>query len=300
MVATYLKRYIRNELDKKTEYQKTKVQSIKGSLTSYFRKQLLQYKERERWQFSPFYYKEQLRSLTPYHHAIDAIVLAHFKSRGYIQLLEDLTKINQSKLKLKKQKITEKQFVSLGQEITGYRKRGEEILPDFCEKLRKNEKLELSKNISLSKLVEKIGLEELNLEYGEKYNFLVVRDKKKKNNYTIWDTSKYAGFGWLLRPYEAFTFSYSEELENELMNLVGLPLIYTGTTNNNVSSIEIVGLVKKKESKETLQTIYPEHGDRIIKVKNIVNSLGTKEKSIKKISPSIKLLKIDILGKRKK
>src|SRR2546421_3926120 len=117
MIATYLKRYVRHELDKKIEYQKTEVQSIKGSLTSYFRKQLLQYKEGNKWQFSSFYYKEQLRSLTPYHHAIDAIVLAHFKSRGYIQLLEDLTKINRSKLKLRKQKITQEQFDNLSKEI---------------------------------------------------------------------------------------------------------------------------------------------------------------------------------------
>ena len=125
MIATYLKRYVRNELDKKTEYQRTEVQSIKGSLTSYFRKQLLQYREGEKWQVSPFYYKEQLRSLTPYHHAIDAIVLAHFKSRGYIQLLEDLTKINQSKLKLRKQKITLEQFTSLTREISKKWKRPE-------------------------------------------------------------------------------------------------------------------------------------------------------------------------------
>lgn len=117
MIATYLKRYVRDELDKKEEFQETKVQSIKGSLTSYFRKQLLKHKEGEKWQISPFYYKDQLRSLTPYHHAIDAIVLAHFKSRGYIQLLEDLTKIGQSRLKLRKQKITEEQIKSLGREI---------------------------------------------------------------------------------------------------------------------------------------------------------------------------------------
>src|SRR3954453_12740072 len=117
MIATYLKRYVRNELDKKTEYQKTEVQSIKGSLTSYFRKQLLQYKEGEKWQFSPFYYKEQLRSLTPYHHAIDAIVLGHFKSRAYIQLMEDLVGINRNKRKLKKQELTQEEFNSCYQQI---------------------------------------------------------------------------------------------------------------------------------------------------------------------------------------
>ncbi|MCE8162801.1 MAG: type II CRISPR RNA-guided endonuclease Cas9 [Candidatus Moeniiplasma glomeromycotorum] len=454
-IAIKLKQYIRNELDKKAEYQKTEVQLIKGSLTSYFRKQLLQYKEGEKWQLSPFYYKDQLRSLISYHHAIDAIVLAHFKSRGYIQLLEDLTKISQSRLKLRRQKINQNQFNSLSREISekwkktewklkkyelldqytqnaakiienaiqqkeinishffpisnlrkvieqripvqlekvekepewdqeeqkgikeviievkrvlteseyyervkgqkgnihypyiswnvdqkvkeefiaseqvGYRKRGEKILPDLCEKLRNKEKLDLSKNISLSELITKIGLEKLNSEYGEKYNFLVVKDKE--NNCSVWDTSKYAGFGvrrnnnkaekiknivllhkkknsdrnwltenykWLLRPYETFTFNYSESLENELMKLVGLPLIYTGTTVDRVLSINIVGLVYDK--KENLQNIYPEHGDKIIKVKNNINFLGTKTKSIKMISPSIKLLKIDILGKREK
>jgi hypothetical protein len=119
--------------------------------------------------------------------------------------------------------------------------------------------------------------------------------RKKKSGDRNWLTENYK---WLLRPYETFTFNYSEGLENELMKLVGLPLVYTGTTKDNVSSIDIVGLVYDK--KENLQTIYPEHGDKIIKVRNIINHLGTGKKSIRKISPSIKLLKIDILGRRKK
>ncbi|CAG8763963.1 12660_t:CDS:2, partial [Racocetra persica] len=71
---------------------------------------------KKEWQ--DFKNREQLRSLTPYHHAIDAIVLAHFKSRAYIQLLEDLTKISQGKLKLKRGKITSEQLNSLFQEIS--------------------------------------------------------------------------------------------------------------------------------------------------------------------------------------
>jgi len=98
------------------------------------------------------------------------------------------------------------------------------------------------------------------------------------------------------------------------MKLIGLPLIYTGTTESNISSIKIVGLVY--DSKENLQTIYPEQGDKIIKVSNAVNrqekenknkliryslnQLGTGKKTINKISPSIKPLKIDILGKKVK
>jgi hypothetical protein len=98
------------------------------------------------------------------------------------------------------------------------------------------------------------------------------------------------------------------------MELVGLPLIYTGTTNDNVSSINIVGLIYDK--KENIQNIYPEYGDKIIKISNAINrreketknklvryslnQLGTEKKSINKISPSIKLLKINILGKKVK
>ncbi|CAI2192116.1 18375_t:CDS:2, partial [Funneliformis geosporum] len=209
----------------------------------------------------------------------------------------------------------------IASERAGYRKKGEEILPNLCEKFKKNEKIDLPKNISLSKLVEKIGLEKLNFEYGEKYNFLIVRDKKKKDNYTIWDTSKYAGFGFKndskaekVKNIELLRKKKNENLESELMGLVGLPLIYTGTTDDNVSSINIVGLIYDK--KENLQTIFPEHSDKIIKISNAINrrekeiknklvryslnQLGTERKSINKISPSIKSLKISILGKKVK
>jgi len=472
-IATYLTKYIQNELNKDKKFEKTEVQAIRGSITSYFRKRIFD-------KSSVFHYKKQLRSLTHYHHAIDAIVLAHFKSRGHIQLLQDLTKINWKKRELEKgEDFTQEQFDSLCQEITkkwksskeknyglldkytkkmlfennileniakqkeidnsrfflinnlkniveqripvqlekktekktlqieegkkqikeivvevkgvltedkyhqriqesledrdkkgdihypyvsyatdqkakkkiiaseraGYRKQGEKILPDICEKLRKKEKVDLSENISLSKLVEQVGLEKLNSEYGGKYNFLIVRDKFKENNYTAWDTSKYAGFGvrndgksekiknivlfgkkkisdrnWLtknyqqlLRPYEIFTFDYSENLESELNELIGLPLMYQGTSSSNrVSSINIVGLVY--DEKENLQTRFPEHDDEIVKISNAINwqgqkenkkklryslkQLGTKEKSFQKISLSIKLLKISILGKK--
>ncbi|MCE8163310.1 MAG: type II CRISPR RNA-guided endonuclease Cas9 [Candidatus Moeniiplasma glomeromycotorum] len=467
-IATYLTKYIQKELNKDKKNEKTKVQAIRGSITSYFRKQIFD-------KSSVFHYKKQLRSLTHYHHAVDAIVLAHFKSRGHIQLLQDLTKLNWKKRELEKGKnFTQEQFDSLCREITekwkkskeeliehqlfdkhtqkllsdgilesiakqknfdnsrfflipdlkniveqripvqlekvtkepdwnleegkkikqviievkkvlteseyyervkdqraniiypyisyasehkikkefiaseqaGYRKKGEKILPDICEKLRKNEKIDLLKNTSLSKLVGKISLERLNSEYGEKYKFLIVRDKQKKNNYTIWDTSKYAGFGlgidgrvekiknielfrkkrsgdrnWLtenynqvIKPYDIFTFNYSEDLESELVKLVGLPLMFTGTASGNrFLSINIVGLVYDKE--ENLQT--NKYEDKIVKISNAINrqekesknksiryslnQLGTKEKTITdKISLSIKLLKIDILGKREK
>jgi CRISPR-associated endonuclease Csn1 len=106
IIATRLIEYI----SKNKKFPETKVQSVKGSTTYYFRKQIF---DRD----SVFHYTEQLRSLTPYHHAIDAIVLAHFKSQGHRQLLEDLAKINRGKRELKKEYITDKQFNSLSREI---------------------------------------------------------------------------------------------------------------------------------------------------------------------------------------
>src|SRR5436305_10381528 len=99
---------------------------------------------------------------------------------------------------------------------------------------------------------------------------------------------------------DIFSLIDTGDLDSELKKLINLPLIYTGTTGTSVTSIEIVGLVRKKISKENLQHEYPDHGNEIIKVKNIVNSLGTRKKLINKIAPSLKLLKIDILGKKKK
>ncbi|CAG8622768.1 12714_t:CDS:10 [Cetraspora pellucida] len=363
MIATYLLRYIQNELNKKEEFR-TKIAT----------------KEM----------KEQLRSLTPYHHAIDAIVLAHFKSRAYIQSLEDLTKISQGKLKLKRGKITSEQLNSLFQEISATKevdislffplpdlhdiierripvqlekksekevkeiiiavekvlteeeyaervkgmqgnihypyisyavdrkvkketvaseqadrsKRGIVMFVDICEKLQSKEKLDLPKKIGLSNLVKKIGLGKLNSEYGEKYNFVIV--KKGEDNYTIWDTSKYdAGFGvkkdGKAERIKNIELLRKKKMDGELAKLIGLPLIYTGTTGDNVSSINIVGLIYDK--KENPQTIYPEHGDRIIKISNAINNsneLGSGKKSVNKIGSSLKPLKINILGKKEK
>ncbi|CAG8789151.1 14856_t:CDS:2, partial [Cetraspora pellucida] len=121
-----------------------------------------------------------------------------------------------------------------------------------------------------------------------------------EDNYTIWDTSKYdAGFGVKKSNDKSEKIKNIEllrkkKMDGELAKLIGLPLIYTGTTGDNVKYIDIVGLVEKKNSKENPQTIYPEHGGKI-KINNTINSLGTKTKSINKVGSSLKLLKINIL-----
>ncbi|CAG8836440.1 1512_t:CDS:2, partial [Racocetra persica] len=143
-------------------------------------------------------------------------------------------------------------------------------------------------------------LGKLNSEYGEKYNFVIV--KKGEDNYTIWDTSKYdAGFGvkkdGKAERIKNIELLRKKKMDGELAKLIGLPLLYTGTTGDNVSSINIVGLIYDK--KENSQTIYlSEHGDRIIKISNAINNsneLGSGKKSVNKIGSSLKLLKINIL-----
>ncbi|MCE8163949.1 MAG: type II CRISPR RNA-guided endonuclease Cas9 [Candidatus Moeniiplasma glomeromycotorum] len=136
-ISQYLIRYLRNQLPR------AKVNPIKGSVTSYFRQQLLRYKVREKWRYSPFYYKEQLRNLTPYHHAIDAIVLAHFKSRGYIQLLQDLTRIDRWKNEVKGQ---DRGFL----ETKLFQQKKQELEENFSEIIKKWESPKLSKWWKLS------------------------------------------------------------------------------------------------------------------------------------------------------
>ncbi|CAI2165529.1 2669_t:CDS:2 [Funneliformis geosporum] len=168
-----------------------------------------------------------------------------------------------------------------------YAATGKLILPNLYEKLKKEGKMDLPKKNSLSKLVEKIGLEKLNSEYGEKYFFLIVEDKRKKKNYTIWDTSMYVGFEindndkskrvknieliqkkrsienhqQFVRPKDIFTIIDSESLENSLKELVSLPLFYTGTEGDNVSSISIASLIK--DNKENLEIKFP--NDTVVK-----------------------------------
>ncbi|RIA78751.1 hypothetical protein C1645_842428, partial [Glomus cerebriforme] len=190
----------------------------------------------------------------------------------------------------------------IASEQAGYRAAtGKLILPDICEKLKNKEKIDLPENISLNtSKYAGFGVENDN-EAKKIKNIELLQNKKKLENYKFF-----------IRPYDIFTLASSENLENELSKLFGLPLFYTGTTGDRVSSINIVGLVYDK--KENLQTKYSEQGDKIIKISNAINwrgekgnksrysfnQLGTKEKSINKISPSIRLLKINILGKREK
>ncbi|CAG8838394.1 4507_t:CDS:2, partial [Racocetra persica] len=125
-------------------------------------------------------------------------------------------------------------------EQPGYRAAtGKLIFPDICKKLKENGEIDLVENISLSELVKTIGLEKLNSEYGEKYNFVIV--KKGENNYTIWDTSKYdAGFGVKKSNDKSEKIKNIEllrkkKMDGELAKLIGPPLIYTGTTGDNVN-----------------------------------------------------------------
>lgn len=147
----YITRYVTNWLKKeffnweKTtgEVVSTKVQSITGSVTSRFRRIWLRN--------SPWGLDEKVREITPFHHAVDAIILTQFISTSYVTFASDIANIINLKLKKHKKYISEKQ----------YQENCDDILEKWC---KKNTKLHVSDAIK--------RLEEI--IYSEKHNFNIM------------------------------------------------------------------------------------------------------------------------------
>ncbi|WP_186788087.1 hypothetical protein [Spiroplasma clarkii] len=87
---SYIARYFANWLKQQLTFKyanegkeyKSNVLMIKGIVTSRFRR---------KWLFnSPWGLDTKVRDITPYHHAVDAIVLAQFKNQGSIDFASDL------------------------------------------------------------------------------------------------------------------------------------------------------------------------------------------------------------------
>jgi CRISPR-associated endonuclease Csn1 len=95
--TSYITRYIRNWLKVNIEAKFGKdsgitIQAIKGTITSRFRRNWLR---NSGWGLD-----QKVREITPWHHAIDAIVLSQFKNEGSIAFAEDsilIGNINNSK-----------------------------------------------------------------------------------------------------------------------------------------------------------------------------------------------------------
>lgn len=113
----YITRYITNWL--KTEFKNwekntgeiisTNVQSILGSVTSRFRRIWLEN--------SPWGLDEKVREITPFHHAVDAIVLTQFISPSYVAYATDAANIVRLKKQLYKNYLTSEEYKKYCQEI---------------------------------------------------------------------------------------------------------------------------------------------------------------------------------------
>lgn len=113
----YITRYVYNWLkaefmnwEKNTgEIIETKVQAIVGTVTSRFRRIWLN--------DSPWGLEEKVRDITPYHHAVDAIILTQFISPSYVSFASDIASVINLKKKLFKGFINQVEYEKICQAI---------------------------------------------------------------------------------------------------------------------------------------------------------------------------------------
>ncbi|MGL5268670.1 MAG: type II CRISPR RNA-guided endonuclease Cas9 [Spiroplasma sp.] len=136
----YITRYVTNWLkaefknwEKNTgEIVSTKVQAILGSVTSRFRRIWLQ--------GSPWGLDEKVREITPFHHAVDAMVLTQFISSSYVNFATDAANIINLKRSLSKHYLT----------LDDYNNHCKEILTKW-----KTNNLRFDLGVRLEKLIDK-------------------------------------------------------------------------------------------------------------------------------------------------
>lgn len=131
-VVNWLKSEFRNWEKNTGEIIDTEVQSILGSVTSRFRRIWLKN--------SPWGLDEKVREITPFHHAVDAMVLTQFTSISYVNYATDAANIINLKRQLSKNKIT----------ASYYQENCQEILSKW-----KTNKLRFDLGIRLEKLINK-------------------------------------------------------------------------------------------------------------------------------------------------
>lgn len=93
-ISKYIHNYIQKEIKTKRSEWPTKVFAVPGQLVSRLRRD---------WFFnSPWGLDKKVRNITPFHHAIDAIVLSQLKKQTDIALATDLVKLNSIKRNIQK------------------------------------------------------------------------------------------------------------------------------------------------------------------------------------------------------
>ena len=112
-IARYFANWLKNNLihkyKKENKEYKSNVLMIKGVVTSRFRRKWLR--------FSPWGLDIKVRDITPFHHAVDAIVLSQFKNQGSVDFASDLIAIENEFKSFKYKNISLEQYRNNVKEI---------------------------------------------------------------------------------------------------------------------------------------------------------------------------------------
>ncbi len=103
-ISKYFGLYFKREFEiysKLTEGSMPNINSVKGSVTSLYRREWL--KVNSNGEFNPWGLDKKVRDITPYHHSVDAIVLSQFENQTQIEFLTSFVSIKNYWVFLKKQ-----------------------------------------------------------------------------------------------------------------------------------------------------------------------------------------------------
>ncbi len=130
-ISKWISNYIKSEISHFN--LPTKVFVVPGALVSHLRRSWLRQ--------SAWGLYQKVRDITPYHHAIDAIVICQFKKQMDIQLAVDLLKLNQIRWKNiseSEKKAEEKQFLEVSQKTANILEKafGKQDVDEYSKKIK--------------------------------------------------------------------------------------------------------------------------------------------------------------------
>lgn len=146
-VVNWLKSEFRNWTKNTGEIIPTNVQAINGGVTSRFRRIWLRN--------NPWGLDEKVREITPFHHAVDAMVLTQFKNVSYINFASDSANIINLKRSLRKNFISPTEYNNHCQEILGKWKIGK-LRSDLGNRLEKLINKEINDSRVMAPLVKNL------------------------------------------------------------------------------------------------------------------------------------------------
>lgn len=181
-VTNWLKQEFKQWTAKTGEFIPTTVQSINGIVTSRFRRIWL---GTSAWGLA-----EKVRDITPYHHAVDAMILTQFTSTSYVTFASDIVNITNQKHALFKKLITQEQYKKNCEEILAKWERKDNKLnvPDSVKRLKQiiaNEKTNFKIMAPLVKNLQTVIENRIPVELEKVYVSEEFDLKNNKNEETI-------------------------------------------------------------------------------------------------------------------